>query len=288
MVTSPITLPSALLKHARRLNLSKIIELASRLGYAARGLVYLGLGSIVLLAALDLTPRAHGAKGVLRAWAAWPMGWLLIGAMGAGLAGFAAWRFLQSVFDADRHGRSVKAWAVRAGQAISGLVYGGLALSAFELLDAFEDIDEVDEEQGVRQTARTILDLPYGDTLLIAAGLVVVGFAIGNVVQGVMQDFSKRLACPDRLCRVVVPLAKAGYAARGLATLPLGVFLVMAGIQARAGEARSWGGALQAVERQPFGNSALCVVAVGLIAFGLFGLVEARYRRIRPPPEIMP
>ena len=270
------------------MDVSKAIELASRLGYAARGLVYLGLGSLVLLAALDLTPRAHGAKGLLRAWAGWPLGWALIGAIGLGLAGFAAWRFLQAAFDADRHGRSLKAWAVRAGQAFSGVVYGGLALSAFELLDELEDVGEIDEEQGVHHTARTILDLPYGDSLLIGAGLVVVAFGIGNVIQGVMQDFSKRLDCGDRLCRVVVPLAKVGYGARGLASLPLGVFLVLAGIQARAGEARSWGGALQAVERQPFGSWALCVVAVGLVAFGLFGLIEARYRRIRPPPEITP
>lgn len=262
--------------------------MASRLGYAARGLVYLGLGSIVLLAALDLTPRAHGAKGVLRAWAEWPLGWVLIGAIGLGLAGFAAWRFLQAAFDADRHGRDLKALGVRIGQAISGLVYGSLAFSAFELLDELEDVGELDEERGIHHTARAILDLPYGDTLLIGAGLVVVAFGIGNVIQGVMQDFSKRLDCGDRLCRVVVPLAKVGYGARGLASLPLGVFLMLAGIQARAGEARSWGGALQAVERQPFGSWALCLVAIGLIAFGLFGLIEARYRRIRPPPEIMP
>jgi hypothetical protein len=277
-----------LVKRVRGLNVSKLIELASRLGYAARGLVYLGLGSIVLLAALDLTPRAKGAKGVLRAWAEWPLGWALIGGVGVGLAGFAAWRILQAVFDADRHGRSPKAWAVRIGQAVSGLVYGGLALSAFELLDELEDVGEADEEQVAHQTARTILDLPYGDTLLIAAGLVVLAFGIGNLIQGVMQDFSKRLDCGDRLCRVVVPLAKVGYSARGLASLPLGVFLVMAGVEARAGEARSWGGALQAVEHQPFGSWALGLVATGLIAFGLFGLVEARYRRIRPPPEITP
>jgi uncharacterized membrane protein YidH (DUF202 family) len=288
MSTRPISVPRGLVKRVKRLDVAGVIELASRLGYTARGLVYLGLGSLVLLAALDLTPRAHGAKGLLRAWADWPLGGLLIGAIGVGLAGFALWRFLQAAFDADRHGRSPKAWAVRIGQAISGLVYGGLALSAFELLDELEDVGELDEERSIHHTARTILDLPYGDSLLIGAGLVVVAFGIGNVIQGVMQDFSKRLDCGDRLCRVVVPLAKVGYGARGLASLPLGVFLVMAGIQARAGEARSWGGALQAVERQPFGNSALCVVAVGLIAFGLFGLIEARYRRIRPPPEITP
>ena len=288
MSTSPIAWPPKFIERARRLNVSKLIELASRLGYAARGLVYLGLGSIVLLAALDLTPRAKGAKGMLRAWAEWPLGWALIGGIGLGLAGFAVWRILQAVFDADRHGRSPKAWAVRAGQAVSGLVYGGLALSAFELLDQLEDVGELDEEQSAHHAARTVLDLPYGDTLLIAAGLVVLAFGVGNVVQGVMQDFSKRLDCDDKICRRVVPLAKVGYGARGLASLPLGVFLVLAGVQARAGEARSWGGALQAVERQPFGSSTLCLVAAGLIAFGLFGLVEARYRRIRPPPEITP
>ncbi|WP_082554646.1 DUF1206 domain-containing protein [Caulobacter sp. Root1455] len=288
MSTSPIAPPRKLVKRVQRTTVAKAIELASRLGYAARGLVYLGLGSIVLLAALDLTPRAKGAKGMLRAWAEWPLGWALIGGIGVGLAGFAAWRFLQAVFDADRHGRSPKAWAVRIGQAVSGLIYGGLALSAFELLDELEDVREVDEEQTVHHTAGAVLDLPYGDTLLIAAGLAVVAFGIGNVIQGLVQDFSKRLDCDDRICRRVVPLAKVGYGARGLASLPLGVFLVLAGLQARAAEARGWGGALQAVERQPFGSWALGLVATGLIAFGLFGLVEARYRRIRPPPELTP
>jgi len=288
MSTSLTALSRKIVKRARRANVSKAIEFASRLGYAARGLVYLGLGSVVLLAALDLTPRAKGAKGLLRAWAEWPLGSVLIGGIGFGLAGFAAWRVLQAVFDADRHGRSAKGWAVRIGQAISALVYGGLAFSAFELLDELEDVGEVDEEQTVHHTAGTILDLPHGDILLIAAGLVVLAFGIGNVIQGVAQDFSKRLNCDERVCRRVVPLAKIGYGARGLASLPLGVFLALAGLKARAGEARSWGGALQALEGQPFGSWALCLVAAGLIAFGLFGLVEARYRRIRPPPALTP
>jgi hypothetical protein len=118
------------------------------------------MGAIVMLAALDLTPRAKGAKGLLRAWADWPLGWALIGGIGVGLAGFAAWRILQAVFDADRHGRSLKAWAVRLGQAVSGLVYGGLALSAFELLDELEDVGEADEEQTAHRTAGTSSTCP--------------------------------------------------------------------------------------------------------------------------------
>lgn len=268
------------------MDLPRLLEWAARLGYAARGLVYCGLGAIALLAALDLTPQARGAKGVLETWAGWPLGTLLIGSVGCGLMGFAAWRAIQAVFDADRHGTSPKAWAIRAGQAISGLVYGGLALSAFEVLDAFEDFGEADETQDLRQTSAAVLDAPHGDWLLILAGLVVIGFGVGNVIQGLMQDFGRHLACDKSLRQRVEPLAKVGYAARGLATLPVGVFLALAGLQARAEEARSWGQALQTVEQRPFGGFVLGALAAGLIAFGLFGFVEARYRRISPPSDL--
>jgi len=270
----------------RRLDLARALEAASRLGYAARGLVYLGLGVIVLLAAVDVTPRATGAKAMLAAWAAWPLGMALVGAIAFGLLGFALWRAVQAIFDADRHGASPKAIAVRVGQAISGLIYGGLGLWALELLDAFEDVGEADEEQSARGMAAATLALPHGEVLLLLAGAILLGVGVGNIVQGLAQDFAKRLRCDETVCHWVVPMAKVGYAARGLATLPTGVFLVQAGLAARSREAHSWGGALQSLEDRPFGSWLLGIVAVGLVAFGLFGLVEAAFRRIRPPPEL--
>lgn len=266
----------------RRLDFARLLEWASRLGYAARGVVYLGLGAIVLLAAADVMPEARGAKAMLAAWADWPLGLILVALVAMGLLGFAGWRAPQAVFDADRHGASPKAIAVRIGQAISGLIYGGLGLWALELLDEVEDVGEADEEQAVHGAAAAILALPYGDILLLLAGAGLVGVGVGNIIQGLKQDFAKRLSCDDKVCRWVVPLAKIGYGARGLATLPAGVFLIEAGLDARSSDARSWGGALQAVEGQPFGSWVLAVVAMGLVAFGLFGFVEAAFRRIRP------
>lgn len=266
----------------RRLDLARLLEWASRLGYAARGVVYLGLGVIVLLAAADVMPRARGAKAMLAAWADWPVGLVLVALVAVGLLGFATWRALQAVFDADRHGVSPKAIAVRIGQAISGLIYGGLGFWALELLDEVEDVGEADEEQAAHGAAAAILALPYGDILLLLAGAGLVGVGLGNVIQGLKQDFAKRLSCDDRVCRWVVPMAKIGYGARGLATLPAGVFLIEAGLDARSSDVRSWGGALQAVESQPFGSWVLALVALGLVAFGLFGFVEAAFRHIRP------
>ena len=267
---------------ARRPPVLRGLEWAGRLGYAARGVVYLGLGAIVLLAAADLTPRARGAKAMLAAWADWPLGLVLVALVSLGLLAFAVWRGLQALLDADRHGESPKAIAVRIGQAVSGLIYGGLGLWGLELLDAFEDVGEADEEQAAHGAAASILALPYGEVLLLMAGVVLVGVGVGNIVQGLMQDFAKRLACDARVCRWVAPLARLGYGARGLATLPAGVFLIQAGLEARSHDAHSWGGALQALERQPFGSWMLALIAIGLVAFGLFGFVEAAFRRIQP------
>ena len=204
------------------------------------------------------------------------------------LAAFAGWRFLQAVFDADNHGTSPKGWAVRLGQAVSGLVYGGLAWSALELLDGLEDIGEADETDSAQTMTAEVLAFPYGDWIMIAAGLALFAVGIGNLIQGAKQDFAKRLDCSRDICRWAVPLARVGYIGRGLATFPLGVFLFRAGLEVRSSEARSWADALEAVESQPFGSVILALIAGGLIAFGLFGLVEARYRRIEPPKELKP
>lgn len=263
-----------------------LIEAACRLGYAARGAVYLSMGVLALLAALDRLPRASGAGEAIEAWARWPIGLALIAAVGLGLVFFAVWRGLQSVCDADGHGTTPKAWAVRAGQLLSGLVYGALALSAFELLDGLEDVREADETGEMRAAAARVLALPGGDRLLLAAGLVVLAFGIGNLIQGALQDFGKRLRCAPAVCARVVPLARLGYAARGLAVLPLGYFLCQAGLAARASPARSWADALQALEAQPFGSTLLVAIALGLTAFGLFGLVEAWLRVIKPAEAI--
>ncbi|MDX6484418.1 MAG: hypothetical protein QOE95_2189, partial [Gaiellaceae bacterium] len=49
---------------------------------------------------------------------------------------------------------------------------------------------------------------------------------------------------------------------------------------ARAEEAQGLAGALRALEQQPYGPYVLGAVALGLVAYGLYMFVEARYRRM--------
>lgn len=253
-------------------------EAAARLGYAARGAVHVSIGLIALLAALDLTPRAEGAVGALEAWGEWRVGVLLLWLVGLGLYGFAGWRALQAVFDVDRRGRSAKALLTRAGQAISGAVYAGMAISVFGLLDALEDLHETDDQAATRAAVAQALEMPFGNLIVMAAGLFVLGAGLGSGFRAVFDHFGRDLDCDRPVRAWAGTLARIGYAARGVALIPAGGLLASAGLHARASEARGLGGALDVLAAQPFGEAMLALIGLGLVAFGLFAFAEGALR----------
>lgn len=266
--------------------LGALAQLACRLGYGARGFVYLSIGAIAFMAAFELAPRAEGSLDAIQAWAEWPLGVVLLWVIGLGLYGFAGWRLLQSVFDADRQGRSLKAVLTRAGQAISGAVYASLGFSVFGALDTLEDLTEPDDQAAEQQAAEQALTMPGGEWLVVGLGAFILAAGLANMVKAARGGLADRLVCEDALSRAAGSLGRIGHAARGLAFVTAGLMLGRAGLHARAEEAAGLGEALQALERAPLGSPLLALVALGLAAFGLFALLEARYRTI-PAAEVV-
>lgn len=277
---------SALLRRVPPLH--DLLELAARIGYGARGFVYLSVGGLILLSAVDMVGDAVGTKGALDWLALRPLGRVWVFLIGLGLAAFVMWRVLQSVFDADHVGASGHGLRTRISQGFSGLSYAGLAFAAFSLLVDKPDGDPARE--GVvrsQEQAATVLSLPFGNWLLVGIGLMIFGIGAGNIVKAWRADFTEYLACSARTCRRLAPLARAGHVARGLAYLPLAVLVILAGLRSSAEDVTSFGSALEAVERQPAGAWILVAAALGFVAFGSFSFVEARFRRIRPPRDLI-
>lgn len=260
-----------------------LLEALARAGYAARGFVYVSIGLLAFAAAFEFAPKAGGNAETVAMMADWPFGLIWLTAVAFGLAGFAAWRALQSVFDADRQGTKLKALASRGGQAISGLVYGALALSIFEVLDELEDAREAVGSDEAGAGAAQVLALPFGGALLVIVGLFVAGVGVAGLLRAATGDFCRQLSCRAGVRTAAKWLGRLGYAGRGIAFLPAGFFLVEAGLDQEAARARSFGDSLQVLEAQPFGSLVLALVALGLIAFGVYAFLEARFRRIDVP-----
>lgn len=147
-----------------------LIELAARIGFGARGFVYLSVGLLTLGATVGLTGEAVGTKGALAWLAQQPLGRIWLALLGLGLCAFVQWRVLQAVFDADHEGTSREGLGTRFSQAISGLAYATLAISAFRLLwRTPRDPFALDVASSHQQAAR-VLALPFGHWLLIASG----------------------------------------------------------------------------------------------------------------------
>jgi len=256
------------------------IERVARLGYGARGVVYLVVGGLALLAALGHGGRAGDSKDALRTVLAGPFGAALVGLIALGLAGFALWRLVEAVTDADRRGTGIKGLAVRGAHLVSAALYFGLAASAASLSLGLG----LSGGDGMHDGTAWLLAKPFGRWLVALVGLAVVGGGFGFLGKAWRGDVTDRLALDAQArARWAGPIGRFGYAARGLAFLIIGGFLVAAAWHQRSSDAKGLGEAFALLRAQPYGSILLGLVAAGHAAFGAFGLIQARYRHIEAP-----
>ncbi|MBC7929732.1 MAG: DUF1206 domain-containing protein [Rubrivivax sp.] len=258
------------------------VALLARVGFAAKGVVYVIIGVLAGLAALDAGGKATDARGALTEIVRRPFGRSLLVVVAAGLAGYAIWRFVQAVKDTEQKGSDAKGLAVRTGYAFIGLIYVGLGYSAVSLIlgsGAGQGSDESSKER----TAR-LLSLPFGQWLVGAAGLGFIAFALYQCYKAYTAKFCEKIetgAMAESSKTLVTRAGQVGLTARGVVFGVIGVFLIQAALRAKPNEARGLSGALRALEQQPYGKWVMGVVALGLVTYGLFMFVMARYSRIK-------
>jgi len=258
------------------------VERMARIGYAAKGVIYMIVGVLAVEEAFNAGGKTTNAQGALTTILHQPFGQFLLALVGVGLAAYALWCFVEAGLDVDAEGSDARGMATRIGYCLSGIGYGILAYTALTLVSGA--VGSANGNNSMQDWTARLLAVPFGQVLVGLIGLCIIGLGLAQIARGYNADFSKQLdlgAVPQPYRDWAITSGRWGYAARGVVFAIIGGFFLEAALHANARQAKGLGSALDLLAQQPYGPWLLVIIAAGLVAYGIFMLVEARYRRIR-------
>jgi hypothetical protein len=258
---------------------SEMVGWAGRAGHVAKAVSYGLIAVLALQVAFGDRARPQDRQGVLRELASRSFGTAALVALAVGFAAYAIWQFVRAAFDRSDDGDDAKGWAKRAHHAGVGAIYVGSAAIAASLVLGSRSNTGGDEKA---ETAK-VLDWPFGPWIVGAVGLGIAAYGVANVVKSFTQKFRKDLdeaSMSPTVRRWTVRSGIVGHAARGIVFGIVGWFLTKAALDYDPDEAVGIDGALAELADRAYGTWLLAIVAVGLLAYGVFCLVQARYRRV--------
>jgi hypothetical protein len=263
---------------------SRWMTVLARLGYAAKGVVYLIIGWLAVQVAIGAGGKTTDQRGALQIINEQPFGRFLLALVIIGLIGFAIWCFLQTWFDPEGKGSDMKGIIGRLGYAITGISYAILAFGAFQLVTRTGTGSATKSTTtSTQDVTAQLLNHSWGVVAVVILGLIVIGVAFYLFAKAYTAKFQRRLLLTGlsaRLRGAVIFLGRFGYAALGVVFSIIGIFLIVAAVQHNPHEAKGLDTALRTLAQQPFGPLLLGIVALGLVAYGVYSFIEARYRRV--------
>jgi hypothetical protein len=252
------------------------IEPVARVGFAARGTLYVVVGVLAVKAAIGYGGKTTDAPGAVEEVGRFYAGDLLLLLLALGLAAHAVWRVMQGVKDLDGVGHGLRGLANRFGYLVSAVIHLGWATTAAGIAFTFHD-------SSVRAWVGKALAQPMGVFLVGIVGAIIIGVGIEQFYRAWSMSFEKHLRM-DRMSPAmqawVGRIGRFGFSARGVTFLIVGWFFIRAAMNVSAREVKDMGEALRVLGSQWHGDVLLAIVACGTIAYGLMTFIEARHRRI--------
>jgi hypothetical protein len=264
------------MRTARRASNSPAAHLLARAGLTARGVIYILVGWVAVLVALGHSSREADQQGALHLLAGKPYGLVSLWLLGIGFAGYALWRLTEAAFGAtgERPGAGP-----RLKSLARAVIYAGLSYLTFTVISG-KDRSQSARQQDITATA---MQHTAGRVLVGVVGLAIVACGIALVVEGARKKFMKYLQTARmsaRTRRVVKLLGMTGTIARGVVFGLAGALVIDAALTHKASKSGGIDQALLTLRDQPFGEFLMMLAALGLLVFGVYGLCEARWRRL--------
>jgi hypothetical protein len=254
----------------------------ARTGIVAKGLSFGLVGALAIKLAVGHGGSATSRQGALAQLAHHSFGKIALIALAIGFAAYALWRFVQAFAErADGDESDAKKWVKRAGYVGRGLIYAGLTLSTVKILTGSGGGQSQDTK--THKSTAMVLSWPGGRYLVGAAGIVVIGAGLWNLYRGLARKFEDKWRVgklSPTMKRWGGRAGVVGHVARFVVFGLIGVFLTKAAIDYRPKDAIGLDGALRKLAHASYGPWLLGLTAAGLIAYGIFCLVDARLRDV--------
>jgi hypothetical protein len=261
---------------ARRASDSRPAQWLARLGLTARGVLYILIGVVAILVAIGQGSHEADQSGALQLLASQPYGLVALWLLFIGFVGYALWRLSEAIFGVTGEGNGAGPRLKSLVRAVLYAIFGYLTLKVITGKKASQASQQKD------MTA-TVMHHTGGQWLvgIVGAAIVIAGLTL--VWEGIRRKFMKYLRTGEmspRTRRAVERLGMIGTTARGLVFALAGVLVIDAAVEFKPSKAGGVDKALLTLRSQPFGEFLLILAAIGLIAFGVYGLAEARWRRV--------
>ena len=263
-------------RSARRASRSPAAHFLARAGLTARGVIYLLIGWVTVLVALGHSSQEADQQGALQLLAGKPYGLVSLWLLGIGFAAYALWRLSEVAFGVTGEKDGAGPRLISLGRAV---IYAGFAYLTFTVISGSQH----SQSRQQQDVTATVMRHPEGRWLVGIAGLIVVVVGLVLVSQGARRKFMKYLQTSQmspRTRRVVEVLGLIGTIARGLVFALAGALVIDAAITHKASESGGIDKALLTLRNQPFGEFLMILAALGLAVFGIYGLCEARWRKV--------
>jgi hypothetical protein len=248
----------------------------AHIGYASRGLLFLSIGMLALLAAADSHRQTVGASGVLQVLGL-SFGRLLLAVLVPGLICFSVWRILQAFWDIDRLGNKLAAFGKRLTFAFNGIFYSLVALWTLWVL--FGSLGYKDDDALLRHWTFWVLHLPFGAWFLAFVGMTIVGAGVCLGIRAWRAPLDQRLVVQQKTKNWLQPMTRYALAARAVIFVLMGGSFIFAAIEFDAREAKGLGSTFVALREQSYGGFWLGIVAFGFIAYGCYEFTQSFWHR---------
>jgi hypothetical protein len=261
---------------------SPLMETLARLGYGVRGLIYIMMGVLALNVVLGKGGAPTDMLGAIAAIGKQPAGLAMLWVILIGLISYSLWGVIRAVLDPLHKGSDMKGLIARGGFLFSAISYALLVLPTYGYISGIGSTSQ--SGASTQKFLASIMSSPWGKWAIGLIGLAVIAGGLQQIYQGFNSSFDKQFqpyAMSAQEVKWATQLGRLGTATRGFIFALVGGLLCLAAYQSNASQAVGIDSALAALLRQPYGVWLLGIVAIGLMAFGVYSMASAAWFRLK-------